>query len=199
MDTDWDQRYLNRDTPWDTDRPASELLRIVEEQAITPCRTLEVACGTGTNAVHLAGAGFEVTAVDVSRTALARAGRRAAAAGVAVCFIQADVFDLPELGEPFPFILDVGGYHALRRINEARLVSIYERLLAPGGRMLILAGNAREPLDPGPPTVSEQEIHAAFDGVFDIVQLREFRFDSTPDGHTHPLAWSILLGSRRTR
>jgi SAM-dependent methyltransferase len=198
MDTDWDQRYLNRDTPWDADRPPSELLRILDERAIAPCRLLEVACGTGTNAVHLAAAGFEVTAVDVSPTALARARRRAAEAGVTVRFIQADVFNLPALGEPFPFILDVGGYHALRRIDEARLVSIYERLLAPGGRILILAGNAREPMSPGPPTVSEPEIHAAFDGVFDIVQLREFRFDSTPDGRTHPLAWSILLGSRKT-
>jgi len=199
MDTDWDQRYIDRDTPWDTDRPASELLRVLDEGMIAPCRMLEVACGTGTNAVHLAAAGFEVTAVDVSPTALARARRRAAAAGVAVWFIQADVFDLPELGEPFPCILDVGGYHALRRIDEGRLVSIYERLLAPGGRMLILAGNAREPLSPGPPTVSEPEIRKAFGGAFDILQLREIRFDSTPDGINRPLAWSILLGGRGGR
>ena len=63
--------------------------------------------------------------------------------------------------------------------------------------MFILAGNSRESLDPGPPTVSEQEIHAAFDGTFDIVQLREVRFDVAPRDNVHPLGWSIVLKSRK--
>jgi len=197
MDDSWDQRYINRDTPWDTGQPSSEMLRVLDEQAIAPCRTLEVACGTGTNAVYLAGRGFDVTAVDISPTATVRARQRAADAKVSVRFIEADVFNLPDLGEPFPFICDVGGFHAIRKVDETRLVAIYDRLLAPDGRILVLAGNSKEIMNPGPPTVSEEEIHNAFDRTFEILQLREFRFDSAPDGKTHPLAWSILLRRRK--
>ena len=197
MDIDWDQRYITGDTPWNTDQPTSQLLQVIDEQSIKPCRVLEVCCGAGTNAVYIASKGFDVTAVDISRTALDRARRRAADVKVSAHFVQADFFDLPDLGEPFPFIVDVGGYHAMRRVDEPRLVKIYDHLLAPDGLMFILAGNAREKLDPGPPTVSEEEIHAAFDGIFDIVYLREVRFDVAPRGH-NPLGWSILLRSRRT-
>ncbi len=196
MDTNWDQRYLTGDTPWNTDRPTSHLLRAIDEHGIKPSRVLEVCCGTGTNAMYLASNGFDVTAVDISPTALARARQRAADAKLSVRFVEADIFQLPDLDEPFPFFVDVGGYHALRRIDEPRLIGIYDCLLAPGGLIFILAGNAREPLDPGPPTVSEEEIHAAFDATFDIVQLREVRFDVAPHNNVHPLGWAIVLKSK---
>ncbi len=46
-------------------------------------RVLEINCGTGVDAVHLAGAGIEVTATDGSSGMLAVARRRVEAAGVA--------------------------------------------------------------------------------------------------------------------
>lgn len=199
MDMNWDQRYIAGDTPWDADQPTSELRRVIDEYAVSPCRVLEIACGTGTNAVYLASRGFDVTAVDIARTALDRARKRAADAKVSVRFVEADMFNAPDLGGPFPFIVDVGGYHALRRIDEPRLVAIYGRLLAPGGLLFILAGNSREPLNPGPPTVSEQEVRAAFGDAFDILQLREVRFDVAPHDGVHPLGWSIILRGRAER
>ena len=117
MDTNWDQRYITGDTPWNTDRPTSHLLQAIDDYCIKPCRVLEIACGTGTNALYLASHGFDVTAVDLSPTALARARQRAADAKAFVGFVEADIFNLPDLGEPFPFIVDVGGYHAMRRVD----------------------------------------------------------------------------------
>ena len=54
-------------------------------------RALDVACGTGRNAIHLAGNGYAVDAMDISAVALARARERAEAAGVAVHWIETDL------------------------------------------------------------------------------------------------------------
>lgn len=54
-------------------------------------RALSVADGEGRNAVWLAGQGLDVTAVDASGNAVAKAKALAAACGVAVTHVQADL------------------------------------------------------------------------------------------------------------
>ena len=55
-----------------------------------------------------------------------------------------------------------------------------------------LAGNAKEDTDPGPPVVSEADIGAELGSLFDIVELREFRFTRNKSDF-RPLGWSILM------
>jgi methyl halide transferase len=189
----WNDRYLQGNTPWETDHASTELQRVVREERIAPCRAIEFGCGSGGNAVWLAEQGFEVVGVDLSPTAIDRAGRRAAAAGTPVRFISADVLELPELGAPFDFFFDRGCYHVFRRGGQAQAyVQVVERLTAPGGRGLVLAGNAREPQQPGPPVVTEEEFRADW-ARFDILWLREFRFDQNLMDTSRPLGWAGLL------
>ncbi|HID22055.1 MAG TPA: class I SAM-dependent methyltransferase, partial [Planctomycetaceae bacterium] len=100
---DWEERYRTGQTPWDTGQPSTELQRILKEYQIGPGRTLELGCGTGTNAVFLAERGFAVTACDVSERAIRLARQRADRANVAVRFLTCDLLKLPDLGEPFSF------------------------------------------------------------------------------------------------
>jgi hypothetical protein len=58
----WDVRYDKGETPWETDRPSSELQRVIAEVPVLPCRAVELGCGTGASAVWLAQQGFDVTA-----------------------------------------------------------------------------------------------------------------------------------------
>ena len=46
------------------------LEEIVEIWPIEPCKTLEIGCGTGTDAIWLAEQGFDVTACDHSEIAI---------------------------------------------------------------------------------------------------------------------------------
>ena len=71
--------------------------------------------------------------------------------------------------------------------------------LAAGGRGLILAGNAREPHDPGPPVVTEEQLREELGLAFHIVDLREFRFDEAPSVPVRFLGWSCLVKKRLTR
>jgi SAM-dependent methyltransferase len=193
----WDERYEKGDTPWETGQPSSELQRIVAEVPVRPCRVLEPGCGTGASAVWLAQQGFDVTAFDLSPGAIERARQRADAAGVTVRFLAADVLNPPpELAGPFDFFFDRGCYHVVRRENPETYVTTLRRLTRPGTLGLVLAGNAREPHDPGPPVVSEEQIRKELGSLFDIVQLREFRFDQVEVVGTRFLGWSCLLRRR---
>src|SRR5690349_17507776 len=101
---DWDRRYEEGNTPWDSGRPSRELVSVIESGAIPAGRALELGCGTGTNAVYLAQRGFEVTAADLSPLALDRARQRADSAGVKVNWVAADATALPDLVAPFDFL-----------------------------------------------------------------------------------------------
>lgn len=190
----WDERYRTGDTPWETGQPSSELQRVVAEAGIRPCRTLELGCGTGASAVWLARNGFDVIAFDLSALAIDRARQRAKEAGVCVNFLVADVLKPPkELAGSFDFFFDRGCYHVVRRDDVAGYLETLRRCTRRGTLGLVLTGNAREPHDPGPPVVSEEQIRAELGTLFDFVRLREFRFDQVEADGTRFLGWSCLL------
>jgi methyl halide transferase len=193
---EWNDRYRDGNLPWDTGRPSSELQRVVSQNAIQPCRVLEIGCGTGSNCIWLAQQGFEATGIDLAPLAVERAQQRAHAAGVKAQFVAADVLHLPHLGGPFAFFFDRGCYHAVRREAPDQYALAVARQLTAGGRGLILAGNAREPHDPGPPVVSEEEIRNELGAEFQILDLHEFRFDEAPGVTKRFLGWSCLVEKR---
>lgn len=193
---DWNESYREGNLPWDTGRPSSELKRVVQEHLIRPCRALEIGCGTGTNCVWLAEQGFEVVGIDVAPLAIERAEQRARAAGVPSRFVVADALNLLDFDEPFGFFFDRGCYHAVRRAAPHEYAPAVARKLAPGGRGLILAGNAREPHVPGPPVVTEEQLREELGLAFEILELREFRFDEAPDMPERYLGWSCLVEKR---
>ncbi len=94
MDTrpqEWDARYQAGDLPWDTGRHGRNLERIIHDEAIAPCRAIELGCGTGTNALWLAAQGFNVTAVDISATALADARKKVRHTESKTRFVKVDI------------------------------------------------------------------------------------------------------------
>jgi methyl halide transferase len=67
----WDADYRGNQPPlWDVGRPSGDLVGAVESGTFRPGRVVELGCGSGTDAVYLAGRGFDVTAIDIAPTAL---------------------------------------------------------------------------------------------------------------------------------
>jgi SAM-dependent methyltransferase len=120
---------------------------------------------------------------------------------VAVNFLQADALALPDLGSPFPFVFDRGVYHHLREVDLQRYLATLAKVSQPGGYYFTLAGNANDPApaELGPPRVHAHEICLELRPLFDLVQLREFRFDGVviPGLTEAPLAWSALLRRKK--
>lgn len=201
MARDWNESYRTSDLPWDTGQPSSELVRVIGEHSIAPCRVLEIGCGTGTNSVWLAQQGFAVVAIDMAPLAIRKAEERARAADVEVRFLVADVLELsdaagPDLEGGFELFFDRGCYHAVRQDAAQGYVRSVAGQLAPGGRGLVLAGNANAVDEDGPPKVSEEEIRTELGAALDIVELREFRFDEAPGVPERFLGWSCLVRKR---
>jgi len=190
---DWDAHYQSGVPPWETGRPSAELQRTIAEERIQPCRVLELGCGSGINSVWLAQLGFDVTALDFNTLAIEKARQRGEAAGAIVRWLQADVCNFAEQLEPFPFFFDRGCYHAVRRENVQGYLQTLQRLTSPGSLGLVLTGNAKLPVVPGPPVVSEEELRSELGSVFQIVRLREFRFDAAEESGVGFLAWSCLV------
>jgi SAM-dependent methyltransferase len=191
---DWNQRYVEGQTPWDSGVPSKELIRVLDTEQIGPCRAGELGCGTGTNAVYLASRGFDVTAFDGSAVALEKGRAKAGAANVKVQFVEADLAHFTAVAGPVDFLFDRGCYHAVRRTDCAGFLATLKRLSKPGTRFLVLTGNANEEKE-GPPRLHEHEIRQDLEGLFDIHWIREFRFE-VPDDAEGFLAWSCFMTRR---
>ena len=189
----WDSRYRRDVTPgWDTGRTSTNLQKAVTNDLIEPGRAAVLGCGTGTNAIYLAKQGFEVTGIDIAPTALNLAKAKADKASVDIDWLLADVTRAPKL-KPFDVIFDRGCYHGVRSANAAGYVNTLRQLTRCGSRILILAGNANEQRQYGPPRVKEEEIRSDFASGFRIVELQETKFDTQQPGAQGALAWFILL------
>jgi SAM-dependent methyltransferase len=195
IDRDWQHKYQTGDTPWDSGRPSRELQCVLAERQITTGRALELGCGTGTNAVFLARRGFHVCAVDCAPLAMERARSKAVAASVSIDWHEADVQHFGAGLEPFDFVFDRGCYHCCRRVDLAGYLSTLRNVTRAGSVYLSLSGNANEQTEQGPPRVTEQEIRTELGALFQIEQLRPFRFVD-PGGVDGPLGWSCLMVRR---
>ena len=103
----WDASYADGPAPWDIGRPQPAIVRLAAEGGFAGT-VLDVGCGTGDNALHLASLGLSVLGVDVAETALAIARRKAEDRGLQVEFVAADAYRLDRLGRRFQTVLDSG-------------------------------------------------------------------------------------------
>jgi 2-polyprenyl-3-methyl-5-hydroxy-6-metoxy-1,4-benzoquinol methylase len=119
--------------PWESDRPVRALVELFARPDFRPRRVLELGCGDGVNAVFMAGRGCQVTAVDISPTALQLAREKQTGAGVEVRFVEGDVFELSPPPEPYDFVFDRGMFHHVQVFRFEDYKNLVADQLAPGG------------------------------------------------------------------
>lgn len=130
----WDERYAGTDHFYGT-APNGFLASVAERIPAGP--VLCLAEGEGRNAVHLASLGHAVTALDQSAVGLAKAQRLAAARGVALETVVADLATYRIVPSAWAGIVSVFGHlpSALRRAVHAGVVAG----LQPGGVFILEA------------------------------------------------------------
>jgi SAM-dependent methyltransferase len=114
-----------------------------------PHQLLDLGCGTGTLAVHLAKAlpTTQITGLDPDQEVLARARGKAAEAGVELTLTQgfADVLPFPD--QSFDRVVSSMVFHHLPPTTKRKALAEAKRVLRPGGRLhLVDWGRPQDPL-----------------------------------------------------
>lgn len=194
---EWDALYGESDRIW-SGRPNGALVAAVA--GLPPGRALDVGCGEGADAVWLAQRGWEMTGLDVSAVALARAGAAARSAGVDVRWLHSGL-----VGAPLPsgrFDLVSAQYPALLRTPDQDAERVLLAAVAPGGTLLVVhhagldAEQAREHgFDPAD-YVSPGDVAALLDDGWEV-QVDERRPRADPPEVSAHFTHDLVLQARR--
>src|SRR5579863_6168346 len=114
-----------------------DLARRIAGEIAQGSAVLEVAPGPGYFCIELARLGsYAITGLDISRTFVKMAGKRAAAAGVRVEFEQGSATNMPFPKESFDFLLCRAAFKNFA--DPVGALKEMRRVLKPGGRGLII-------------------------------------------------------------
>ncbi len=99
---------------------------------------LKIGCGLGDDAEELARRGFDTTAFDISRTAIAWCRKRFPRSWVN--YLAGDLFHAPdELKKSFDFVLEAYTLQVLPPDMRMAAIRAISRFVGPGGQLLVIA------------------------------------------------------------
>ncbi len=190
---DWDRRYSGQDLIFSAE-PTSILVELVAH--LPPGRALDLGAGEGRNTLWLAQQGWRVTAVDFSRTGLAKAQRRARANGLDIDCVHADLREHEPPVQAFDLVL-IAFVHPLPDQRPA----IFRRAadaVAHGGHLLAVGRDLSDcgsgyggPSDPRR-RYTPRRLASAFPGLTELRRdavRRAPRPDEAPPGPTDTVVW----------
>jgi SAM-dependent methyltransferase len=197
----WEEHYGKQDRMW-SGQVNVRLAELVEP--LPPGRALDLGCGEGADAIWLAEHGWQVTAVDISQTALDRAAVDAANRNLAG---RID-FQRHDLTESFPSgvfdLVSAQFLHSTVPMDRARVLRRAADAVAAGGRLMVVDHGA------APPWASEHHHHdfATADEVVSSLKLDESQWDKVrvaaverdalgPAGREAVLADNVMVLRRR--
>jgi SAM-dependent methyltransferase len=196
----YDLWYRFGTPPW-VGPARSELVRLVESGDLLPGRAIDLGCGEGDNAIFLAQHGFQVTAVDFSPAAIAKAKAKAHEAGADVDFVIDDLTGLTGVSGHFDVLVDYGTLDDLSNRGRAAYVDQVRTLAKPGAKFLLwcfeweLKGWERVAiavLPLGNIALRPGEVEQRFANTFDITRIA-----GESDLPKWPRGWAAYLLTNR--
>ena len=130
---DWNERYAAVERRFSM-HPDTAMVELVTP--LPPGRALDLGAGEGRNSIWLARHGWTVTAVDASAVALDRVGAAAAAEGLSVSPVQADIGDFLRRGDSFDLVV-IANIHPSPE-ERAVLLRAAVGAVRPGGHLFLV-------------------------------------------------------------
>ena len=197
----WEQHYGERERVW-SGRVNVRLAEVAE--SLPPGRALDLGCGEGADAMWLAERGWQVTAVDISQTALDRATADARARNL----LDRIDFQRHELPDTFPDgtfdLVSAQFLHSTVELDRPRLLRRAAEAVAVGGTLLIVDHGSP------PPWAFKLDHHHEFPSAEEVVSSLNLnnewerrrveaaeREATGPDGQTGVLTDNVIV-LRRT-
>ena len=206
-DEKWQGFYADRSKPcpFFVSQPDECLAEWLSSGRIPRGRALDVGCGNARNAIYLAKNGFEVDAIDLSRSAISWAKDEVARAGASVNLTCGSIFSIGIPAGTYDLIYDSGCFHHIPPHRRNQYVNLISGALAPGGALGLVcftpeggSGYSDEEVYAkrslgGGLGYSETQLRDAWSAGLQVSTLRRMR-ESEPDSGLFGKAflWSML-------
>ncbi len=168
--------------PWDSGISPPELYDFIASHS--PARAIDIGCGSGTNLITLANAGWQVAGFDFAPRAVAIAKRKTRHAGAQADIFVDDATEMKKVRGPFELALDLGCFHGIE--NKVDYLIQLTRILAPKGYWLLYGFFKEAPHHPGPGLVEADMARISIHGLTLISRKDGF------DKKERPSAWFLF-------
>ena len=173
--TEWDEYYREyplEELGWELGKPRPILVEYMEKGLIPKGRALDICCGAGTNTVYLAQNSFYVIGIDISRTAIEIAKKKAHQAKVDISFLEESFIDLPFIDAAFGFVFDMGCFHHVGIEERPKFIAGVHRVLKEGGVYMLTCFSYKN--GRGWNHFTRQQIVDLFSGHFELGAIRHY-------------------------
>lgn len=166
--TDWDELYRRRETPWEKGKPHPALVDFLEENGPLSGEIFVPGCGSGHDVRALSTMDNHVLGIDLATRAMAKAHARPRIGNEE--YLQADLFELPpKFDHQFDWIFEHTCFCAIDPNQRKAYVEAIVRLLKPGAMLLAIFFINPDHAEDGPPyRVSTNELEEFFGKDFTV-------------------------------
>jgi SAM-dependent methyltransferase len=166
--TDWEDAYQRRETPWEKGKPHPGLVDFLAENGPLVGEIFVPGCGSGQDVRALSTPDNRVVGVDLAPFAIRKAMARRKIAREE--YSLADLFALPAaLDGRFDWVFEHTCFCAIDPARRDEYVATIVRLLRPQGRLLAIFFINPDHDEEGPPyRVSPAELEKYFGGYFSV-------------------------------
>jgi ubiquinone/menaquinone biosynthesis C-methylase UbiE len=182
----FDLLYLGS-PPWDSGVTPPEVFEFI--QAHSAGRALDIGCGTGTNVITLARAGWRVTGFDFASRATQIAKLKIKQAHVQAELFTDDATRMKNISGQFDLVLDIGCFHGVQ--NKVDYLTQLDRVLAPGGFWLMY-GFLAQVADSSGPGIDSADLSRISAQGFSLLSQR-----NGLDKRERPSAWFLYQKSKK--
>jgi ubiquinone/menaquinone biosynthesis C-methylase UbiE len=173
--------------PWDSGITPPEVFEFIQTHPAG--RAIDIGCGTGTNVITLAKAGWQVTGFDFASRAIQTAKRKIKHAKIQAELFTDDATRMKNIRRQFDLALDIGCFHSLE--NKVGYLTQLDRILAPGGFWLMYGFLAQTPDSTAPRIDSADLSRISAQGLTLLSQQNGF------DKRERPSAWFLYQKSKK--
>lgn len=183
MSNRFERIYQNGTMPWDIKRPDKNLIEAIQSFDIKAGHALDIGCGTGDNVLWMIENSFNATGIDFSETAIEKARIKADKRNLRADFHVVDILKEEIPDAPYDFVFDRGCFHTFDKRKERSIFAEQvHKALKDGGHWLSLIGSVDDGrLEIGPPKRTALQVVEAVEPWFEIISLRQGRFDSNDE------------------
>jgi SAM-dependent methyltransferase len=191
----WERTYEGasaEELPWFSPTPDHDLLPTLQKYAPKPGTALDLGSGPGTHAIALARLGWQVTAVDISPSAIRMASRFAQQAAVQVNFQPANILTFRPNPSSFDLVHDRGFLHTLEPAEWPKWLNLVAAALKVGGLLMAKEFTYDPVRHDGPRGFTKAELQSILDERFMIESIEDSWYAGPSFRHA-----AILLLARR--